>query len=58
VDRKEAQAALDSVGKAMTSQYADQPDRLHQLLAHLATVSMVVGQMFDHAENAAADKEG
>ena len=58
MDRDEAQSALDGVGAAMTKQHAGQPDRLHQLLAHLATVRMVVDHLFDHAENVSADKEG
>jgi hypothetical protein len=58
VDREDAQAALASVGQAMTAHHAAQPDRLEQLLSHLATARMVVDHLFDHAENAAADKEG
>jgi hypothetical protein len=58
VNRDEAQAALDSVGDAMNSQHDDAQGRLAQFNSHLATLKMVVGHLFDHAENSAASKEG
>ena len=49
--RAETQAALDGVASAMSEQHAGQPDRLHQLTSHLATVKMAVDHLFDHQEN-------
>jgi len=49
--REQAHTALEKVGAAMRAQHADaDPARLGQLDAHLATVGMVVDQLFDDAE--------
>jgi hypothetical protein len=58
VKRDEAHKALDSVGDAVTSQFSDEQGRLSQFSSVLASLKMVVDHLFDHAENAAASKEG
>ena len=56
MDREEARKALDGVAAAMRKQHGAQEGRLDQLLNHLATARMAVDHLFDHAENAAAEK--
>lgn len=54
MDRAAAHAALQGVADTLAAQHADQPDRLHQLLSHIATARMAIDHLFDHAANAAA----
>lgn len=56
--REEAREALQGVADAMSSQHADQVQRLDQLTSHLATARMAVDHLFDHAENTAAEGQG
>lgn len=52
LDREEALELLDRVKTAMHEQH-DNPARLEQLDAHVATVAMVVEHLYDETERAA-----
>jgi hypothetical protein len=56
--RDEALKALEDVADAMHSQHDDDRGRLSQLDSHIATAQMVIGHLFDDADNSAASKEG
>jgi hypothetical protein len=54
--REQAQAMLAKLGDTMHTQHAGAtPERLVQLDSHLATVAMIIDQLYDAAERGEHD---